>query len=167
LLEQEPRLDEESLELFRSIRDEEAAIVWLDDFISDRSKTFGEVAPAFRSSLASNTELDLERILIENFRYDDETDRYSKPNNDLEREELQKKSEENRLKRFERWRKEFVQEPSTAILRKEDIMLGIWDLSKKRKYREVIELYNALPPPLRRDREMKKIFLRAEAMVRG
>ena len=145
-----------------AIRNEKEAIEWLRDFLLE-PKTSGEIAPHFNASLHPEARLDLLRLLEDNFVL--VGDKWRKPIDKSEEENIKKQAHERRLKEFEKWMKEILSDPNAKILSLTELRWGFRYLLDVSRYDDIVRLFQYLKEEQKRDRELKKVYARARAMT--
>ncbi len=153
---------------FLFVTDEKSALVWLYNFISE-PKSFSEIHTAFTqlANIQGDAVPELRELLNHSFIF--ENDKYRRPQNEPEHNQITEKREKDLLREFESLLIQAKTEKGRIkIVRKEAILFGFETCYKTRRYQDILTVTNKLDKAIiENSSELNDFVEAAEIMVKG
>ncbi len=154
--------------MFLFVTDEKSALVWLYNFISE-SKSFSDIHTAFTqlANIQGDAVPELKELLEHNFVF--ENDKYRRPQNEPEHNQISEKREKALLREFESLLiKAKTEKGKIKIVRKEALLFGFETCYKTRRYQDILTVTSKLDKAIiENSAELNDFVEAAEIMVKG
>jgi len=154
--------------MFLFVTDEKSALVWLYNFISE-SKSFSDIHTAFTqlANIQGDAVPELRELLEQNFVF--ENDKYRRPQNEPEHNQISEKREKALLREFESLLiKAKTEKGKIKLVRKEALLFGFETCYKSRRYQDILTVTNKLDKAIiENSAELNDFVEAAEIMVKG
>mgnify|MGYP000901073906 CR=1 FL=1 len=154
--------------MFLFVTDEKSALVWLYNFISE-SKSFSDIHTAFTqlANIQGDAVPELRELLEQNFVF--ENDKYRRPQNEPEHNQISEKREKALLREFESLLiKAKTEKGKIKLVRKEALLFGFETCYKSRRYQDILTVTSKLDKAIiENSAELNDFVEAAEIMVKG
>jgi len=154
--------------MFLFVTDEKSALVWLYNFISE-SKSFSDIHTAFTqlANIQGDAVPELRELLEHNFVF--ENDKYRRPQNEPEHNQISEKREKALLREFESLLiKAKTEKGKIKLVRKEALLFGFETCYKSRRYQDILTVTSKLDKAIiENSAELNDFVEAAEIMVKG
>lgn len=154
--------------LYLFVTDEKSALVWLYNFISE-PKSFSDIHIAFTqlANIQSDAVPELKELMEQNFIF--ENDKYRRPQNEPEHNQISEKREKALLREFESLLiKAKTEKGKIKLVRKEALLFGFETCYKTRRYQDILIVTNKLDKAIiENSAELNDFVEAAEIMVKG
>lgn len=154
--------------MFLFVTDEKSALVWLYNFISE-SKSFSDIHTAFTqlANIQGDAVPELRELLEHNFVF--ENDKYRRPQNEPEHNQISEKREKALLREFESLLiKAKTEKGKIKLVRKEALLFGFETCYKSRRYQDILTVTSKLDKAIiENSAELNDFVEAAEIMVTG
>jgi len=154
--------------MYLFVTDEKSALVWLYNFISE-SKSFSDIHTAFTqlANIQGDAVPELRELLEHNFVF--ENDKYRRPQNEPEHNQISEKREKALLREFESLLiKAKTEKGKIKLVRKEALLFGFETCYKSRRYQDILTVTSKLDKAIiENSAELNDFVEAAEIMVKG
>jgi len=154
--------------MFLFVTDEKSALVWLYNFISE-PKSFSDIHTAFTqlANIQGDAVPELRELLEHNFVFENE--KYRRPQNEPEHNQISEKREKALLREFESLLiKSKTEKGKIKLVRKEALLFGFETCYKTRRYQDILTVTNKLDKAIiENSAELNDFVEAAEIMVKG
>ena len=155
-----------SLLLF--VSDEKSALVWLYNFLVD-AVSFSDIHSAYTqlANIQGDAVPELRELLEQNFVF--ENDKYRRPQNEPEHNQISEKREKALLREFESLLiKAKTEKGKIKLVRKEALLFGFETCYKSRRYQDILTVTSKLDKAIiENSAELNDFVEAAEIMVKG